>query len=834
MNLRKQRRHLAGSSNADYKALSKNETERPQTMTTVDYLSLPKMKTINELMTIREKHIANAINPQDSTRNFYTSINKQKIDSKDNDHTRNGHLEDIDRRTRAYIGDSNIGLEPHSKNQVLIKRFSTAKSSSVALRLKPKSKRDVNSRAILETQQVAMPKMTVETSLEGIDLEKVKEARRAIRRKYANSKNFHKIFNLWDRESKGYISLKNIYQMMHDMGLNINQTECKVLLASADESGNGKMELNEFLDLIFNDFNVLNMKIEDIPNYGNIITEDKAEQTRAFVEQKAADTADRIHKNQIRLILKNKFRQLKKECMKEDQDNFGVIHFDLFKKIVSKLEINKNYISDKDLEEIFSENKYDNLNINYNQLLKTIDEFQFDPEQVYSKHIVKAEQAVNFEDHLMNPRFASLVKKMEEIRNTDAFNKIQTKNQPIEYVDRAFKTLIKTRRTLLNYFPTKQEFSDHIKKTIEINNLPKKDLYEDVNKKKKIYLQSDEFKKIIDQLFFNIKQDLTKRDLERLFTTFDYNKKGFINAEKVCDIIYDETDMNYAMRLCKKPKGPPPPADNDLDEIVLDQEDTKNKKLLKDPTDTSNRDINQILRAIDERCLIDNLNYFEKYNWFDKDKDRYVSMVDIKKKMFDLNQINKEECRTLVDYLDDQKKGFVKFDEFSKKIKRNMTNEGPNGELINYNIMQPGLPQVKMLINGTDKNKGTVKAAYDSVRPEKFQTVNVNTRYGSTPAFKNTFVNYQPPKTSQMHINEKDRLTRDIRARTAYQVEHKTKENFYQANRIERIRSRNNFITQKIANDNKLFLHKDDVNLKTKGAQQLFYEHVNHLRNPHV
>ena len=430
MNLRKQRRHQAGYSNADYKALSKNETERPQTMTTVDYLSLPKMKTINELMTIREKHIANAINPQDSTRNFYTSINKPKIEGMDTDHARKVHLEDIEKRTRAFVGDSNIGLEPHSKNLILIKRFSSynTKPPSVGSRQKPKSKRDVNSRGILETQQVAMPKMTAYTDLGGVDLEKVKEARRAIRRKYANSKNFYKIFNLWDRESKGYISLKNLYEMLHDMGLNINQNECKVLLATSDESGNGKMELNEFLDLIFNDFNVLNMKLEDIPNYGNIVEEHNQEETRAFIEKKASHTADRIHKNQIRLILKNKFKQLKNYCMKEDQDNFGVIHFDLFKKIVGKLEINKSYISDKDLEEIFLENKHDNLNINYQQLLKTIDEFQFDPEQIYSKQFVAAEQALNYVDHLMDPRFSDLVKKMEEIRKTDVFNKIQTKN----------------------------------------------------------------------------------------------------------------------------------------------------------------------------------------------------------------------------------------------------------------------------------------------------------------------------------------------------------------------------------------------------------------------
>ncbi len=45
-------------------------------------------------------------------------------------------------------------------------------------------------------------------TLEGkVDLDKVREIRRLIRRRYANRKRIQKIFSLWDKEKKGYISV---------------------------------------------------------------------------------------------------------------------------------------------------------------------------------------------------------------------------------------------------------------------------------------------------------------------------------------------------------------------------------------------------------------------------------------------------------------------------------------------------------------------------------------------------------------------------------------------------------------------------------------------------
>lgn len=63
-------------------------------------------------------------------------------------------------------------------------------------------------------------------TLEGkVDLAKVKDIRRALRRRYATRTNFQKIFTQWDAESKGHLDVKDVYQMMNKMGLKVNLDE---------------------------------------------------------------------------------------------------------------------------------------------------------------------------------------------------------------------------------------------------------------------------------------------------------------------------------------------------------------------------------------------------------------------------------------------------------------------------------------------------------------------------------------------------------------------------------------------------------------------------------
>lgn len=123
----------------------------------------------------------------------------------------------------------------------------------------------MHAKAIQETQLIGMEAYNKET-LEGlVNLEKVKEIRRAIRRRYANRKNFKNIFTAWDEDSQGVLSVKNVYNMVQRLGLNINTYEAQVLVASADRNGNGCLSLDEFLDLIFNDNTMLNVDLKKIP-----------------------------------------------------------------------------------------------------------------------------------------------------------------------------------------------------------------------------------------------------------------------------------------------------------------------------------------------------------------------------------------------------------------------------------------------------------------------------------------------------------------------------------------------------------------------------------------
>ena len=57
MNLRQTRRHFYGNSNADFKsAQAKGEAHRIEGMNTMEFLALPKKKTFEQLVELREKH----------------------------------------------------------------------------------------------------------------------------------------------------------------------------------------------------------------------------------------------------------------------------------------------------------------------------------------------------------------------------------------------------------------------------------------------------------------------------------------------------------------------------------------------------------------------------------------------------------------------------------------------------------------------------------------------------------------------------------------------------------------------------------------------------------
>ena len=92
-----------------------------------------------------------------------------------------------------------------------------------------------------------------------MDLNKIRDLRRALRRRYANRTNFQKIFSQWDRSNKGEIDAADIKHMCGKMGLNVNDQEARLLLVSADQDCDEKLAMKEFIDLIFTPTEALNI-----------------------------------------------------------------------------------------------------------------------------------------------------------------------------------------------------------------------------------------------------------------------------------------------------------------------------------------------------------------------------------------------------------------------------------------------------------------------------------------------------------------------------------------------------------------------------------------------
>ena len=69
---------------------------------------------------------------------------------------------------------------------------------------------------------------------------------------------------------------------MNQMGITVNKDEAQVLLASADEDKNNMLSMNEFINLIFNKNEVMDVDLTKINSTSEHVLEGEAK--TAFVE----------------------------------------------------------------------------------------------------------------------------------------------------------------------------------------------------------------------------------------------------------------------------------------------------------------------------------------------------------------------------------------------------------------------------------------------------------------------------------------------------------------------------------------------------------------------
>ena len=96
-------------------------------------------------------------------------------------------------------------------------------------------------------------KQITDTLEDKVDLYRIKDARKAFRRRYASRSNADKVFQDCDAGRKGYLDAHDIHKQAGKIGIGISLDEAQVLLQSAKEAKDDRSGLTaaEFAHLIF-------------------------------------------------------------------------------------------------------------------------------------------------------------------------------------------------------------------------------------------------------------------------------------------------------------------------------------------------------------------------------------------------------------------------------------------------------------------------------------------------------------------------------------------------------------------------------------------------------
>jgi len=828
MILRKTRTHHTGNSNL----ASRPGTARPVTQpgqTRLDFLSTAKGKFMD---THETKTPRNVQTPFESTKTFYDQHGKPQRMKTQVSFPRTLLLEDPDKMKMPFTGESHL---IHDKN---LEKYREYDSPAFVDKIKKelldkehlaKEKHEAHAQAIQETQLVGYDKYSADTLKNNVNLEKVREAKRVLRRKYGNRVNMHRIFQAWDSEKKGRISAENFFTMAKKLGLNLNYDESRVLIATADKSATGNLTLDEFFDLVNNKDDALNVDLDHISKYVDanyLLQKERLEDDNVIkrLEENARKARETKHMNQVTLILKNKLPEIALGFNLIDPNRKGYTTYDCFEQNIKKLGLDSHLISENDIKALFKKNTRDNHTINYRTFLENLKNFNFYYEEAYKEH-ENQPHSVEIKQYVSAP---APVKKEEGISIVDI------KNVPYSTVYTFLGKKRRISRLIQKFFPKKQDLKTYFSQTL---NLPLETAESHV-------LSQKEAKDAVMNLFKKLDiNNLSNRDFEGFLSTFIYNKHHETEVKEILNGIYEEDEEELIAKINGRRKGPAPqksalelnPNVGEID--IVDSKILRNCSSARNISDfnpriAGKRDINSLLKMIDDNIfVVGKKKYYDIFKMFDVDKDGFISRKDFMTKAEEIDLVPKEDIPTLVNYLDSENKGYVNFTEFHKKIRCNVTQQDEQGQPTVLPFVIPSKENFHKVNRFGPESKRKLDDIISELKPDNYSTLRPASRFGQAPAWKNTFTNIQPSLTSPMFIAEHQRFDRTPQASVIPSSEDKARKIRIQSAKIENLKHRQETIAKRVEQDTLKQDNLEQSRLKTKLIALNTHEYNARLRN---
>lgn len=584
-----------------------------------------------------------------------------------------------------------------------------------------KTKNVEHQRASQETQLVHI--QHAET-LEGkVDLAKVVDIRRTIRRRYANRSNFRSIFNQWDSSSLGVIRPSDVYHMVNKLGIPVNQDEARVLVASANQSGSGVLTLEEFLQLIFDDSDRLNVDLSQLKADSAVETSlkpDATETMMADLHELTVNQHSRTQQDQLKLHIKHRLADVTGQMLKMDKSRSGMVTFDGFCEVMNNLGLPQSVSNEKMWNLLYAE-AGGKEGLHYRDFMKAIEEFE------------PGEDAVNkFQVGEVSPQHPLLAKRVSSLQHLprpQGPGVLDPQRVPVNKAE----SIIANSRRICGLLKEKYENESSLQTALE--------------ETAGGVVSQDQLRAFIGEMAVGISPQISRREMDNFLSRYIYNKQKQTSVTSVVSSVFSD-DSKPNLQLERRIRAIPP---SDQSPSSLPPPDKSSLK--------------RILQALDEKVFTQGVfKSFPAYKLFDSDNDGYINFEDLQKGLTALNiPHSPEEAMGLMRLLDAEKKGFVEFHEFAQVVKPDTVyqNSLKLGEKqLNYpNYVQP----CKEFLETQLTRAPAVNQAYEELRT-RYKPLDMNfslkpnSRFSATPSFQDTFTSFVPPEATGMYLSAKDRF----------------------------------------------------------------------------
>ena len=388
MSLRKERSHMSGISNIDFRSKFDNENieffspwlKSPNfgTMNTYNFkLSFTDHKKLfNPTFNLNQQKYLNSEiqNPKIyKSAQFYKNHHIKPLTKSLFTNERIANLDESYKGKELFIGDSMMISDiTKQRKERKKRRFNDRENKIKKIQQQEniiKDKTEKNKEAFQETQLV---KIEAKNTLEGkVDIKKLKEIRLALRRRYASRTDFRKIFKEWARSMGSEITVYDAHNMINNFSIPINFNETRALIASSNQRGTENLNLKEFFHLIFGDNDALEVDLKKLEFKEESVYDDdeKVEDLKKNMKMNIIKMNQTDDLNYIEKFLKTKKPAFINNLKLLGFEGGDKIDFDLFKKTFKKFNLPERYLNDEILHAIFDQFKDENNLMKYNEFL---------------------------------------------------------------------------------------------------------------------------------------------------------------------------------------------------------------------------------------------------------------------------------------------------------------------------------------------------------------------------------------------------------------------------------------------------------------------------------